>query len=263
MLKHYIYYADISTSNRSTKYWAPKIITQMTPSRENNTHNTTGFLRDFLNLIRWTSSPEQEQGILRLIISFLFLGYLLFTYPANKAEVGEWTSGFLIILGFLAYSITLFTSTLIWPKYAIAQRVLSICIDIGVFSYGLHVTGPLSAPWYGVYLWVTLGNGFRYGEKYLYLSTAASLFGFACVAKFTPYWSTDIGLTTGLMITLLLIPAYSAVLIRRLNEAKQRADDASRAKSDFLSCMSHEIRTPLNGILGMTDLLKNICYQTV
>jgi len=228
----------------------------MTQPKENIGHSTTRFHRDFLEFIRWTNSPEQEQGILRLVISFLVLGYLLFTYPENKVETGEWTNGFLIILGFLVYSLVLFTSTLLWPKYAIAHRVSSICIDIGVFSYGLHVTGPLSAPWYGVYLWVILGNGFRYGEKYLYLSTAASLFGFTYVVKFTPYWSTDIGLATGLMITLILIPAYSAVLIRRLNEAKQRANEASRAKSEFLSCMSHEIRTPLNGILGMTDLLR-------
>ena len=107
-----------------------------------------------------------------------------------------------------------------------------------------------------VYLWVTLGNGFRYGEKYLYLSTAVSLVGFASVALFTPYWATHGGLAIGLGCTLLLIPAYSALLIRRLYEARKRADDASRAKSDFLSCMSHEIRTPLNGILGMTDLLR-------
>ncbi|OHD16023.1 MAG: hypothetical protein A2086_04885 [Spirochaetes bacterium GWD1_27_9] len=45
------------------------------------------------------------------------------------------------------------------------------------------------------------------------------------------------------------------LLLEKVKEEKEKAEEANRAKSDFLSNMSHELRTPLNPIIGLTDIL--------
>ncbi|NGZ06188.1 MAG: response regulator [Magnetococcales bacterium] len=69
-------------------------------------------------------------------------------------------------------------------------------------------------------------------------------------------------LVSAVVVLAIFTPALAGVILlqrrtqKQLRIAKQEADAANRAKSQFLATMSHEIRTPLNGVLGMTQLLK-------
>ena len=156
-----------------------------------------------------------------------------------------------LVLGFavLAHCIAV-------PRYFLMRRIAAMALDFAAAFYELHIGGADTAWLYPIYLWVIFGNGFRFGETFLIIATGISAVSFSLAVLVTPFWRAQLPLSIGLLVGMIIVPLYSITLIRKLSDARRRAEVASQAKSLFLASVSHELRTPLNAIVGTAALLE-------
>lgn len=203
------------------------------------------------------ADTEHEQAILRVVIVSLVLAYMGVAY--SPAKTGSGLAEPLLVIGLaadLVLAVLLFVAICVWPAPSIPRRASGMLADAGAATFVMFLAGESGVSMIGVYLFITFGNGFRYGRAYLFACQALCLVGFSAVLLYAPYWGGHRVAGWSLMIALVVLPLYVSTLLKRIQEARAKAEEANRAKSSFLANMSHEMRTPLNGIVGVADLLQ-------
>ena len=219
--------------------------------------NKVGWFSRLNQRFKGTGDSEPEQAKLRLAIGVLLVGY--FCLPWGSSEtLSDVILSFpsLITLFYYSSALAIIIALIINPRASPIRRVTGAALDMMSLSIVMHLAGDESVLLFVLYPWVILGNGFRYGTRYLFISQGIAIAGFLFALTWGEFWQEHLSIGLGLLFLLILLPLYAAFLIKKLHAAIDMAEQANQAKSRFLANMSHELRTPLNGVIGMGELLR-------
>jgi len=216
------------------------------------TGKRAGFLAGLRARLKARPDTEHEQGILRLVISSLVFLYLLPDALLKHDTLPLYVMGIHLVVALIIF-LRIAYSMNVSP----ARRVFAQFADVAAISWYMAVFGEPAGWLFLLYIWVTLGSGFRFGARYLVSELAMSVLGFGIVLYVNDFWHAHRSLGVGLLLGMLAVDMYVLTLVRRMFDAVARAEAANLAKRRFISMVSHELRTPLNAIIGMADLLRD------
>ncbi|HEV2606995.1 MAG TPA: histidine kinase dimerization/phospho-acceptor domain-containing protein, partial [Xanthomonadaceae bacterium] len=212
-------------------------------------------IKDIRSRLGQRQDSEHQQILVRLAITLLFIVYVVVTgmYGPRTASITQLLYAAVGVE--FACTVLLMLEVLRHPGASNLRRWCGMLLDYSVIGLLMVVDGEKTAPLYIVLMWVTIGNGLRYGRRFLQLAVVHGCVAFTAVLLLTPYWRANPYLGWGLLLGLIAIPLYLSSLLRALTRAIDDAQRANAAKTRFVATMSHELRSPLNGIIGMSEVL--------
>lgn len=156
---------------------------------------------------------EKAQALVRIIIVTLADTFVITSVVTGLTPTEGWSA-----VGLCSYYLPFSLAAYFWvvkrPGVNRLRRTITISHDLGALAYTIAVGGAALVPLFAIMLWVTVGNGLRFGPAYLKASTAATLGAIGVITYFNPYWHQNPAMVLTFALTTLLVPAYIYVATR-------------------------------------------------
>jgi signal transduction histidine kinase/CheY-like chemotaxis protein len=205
------------------------------------------------------NTSELAQTKVRLAILVVIATYV-FCFGASFQSVLSLAPWAQIILLYYAcytpFALALYWSALSKPGHYPARRLAGMALDYGSLGFSIIIEPVIMMPLHTVILWITVGNGMRYGQRYLWIANAFALTTTGVVLAVVPASTSSPFMVIMLMLSVIAIPQYAASLLKRIEKARREAEAANLAKSQILAQASHDLRQPLHAIGLFTASLR-------
>ncbi len=166
------------------------------------------------------TDSEHGQAMVRIALVSIVFFYFFTGYFASRVD--ETALGFARLLAFVSISCSAaIFAAIVWrPKPSVTRRLVGMIHDVTAISLSMYFGEGAGAAVGVIYLWITVGNGFRYGVHYLYACAILSLAGFGVVYVSSSYWQEQGLLSLNILLAMLVVPPYVGSLLRSLHAAK-------------------------------------------
>jgi signal transduction histidine kinase len=195
---------------------------------------------------------ERAQAKVRIVIAVIVATYIIlrWAFPFG-GELSDRDALLLVayyVIAFMIVAIVLYGRIVRRPGHSVPRRLFAMTLDYSSLVFTIIMGGEVMLPLFAVMIWVTVGNGLRYGVRYLLVAIGMTMLSMAVVTWFTPFMREHPNLIITLALTALIVPSYAVSLLRRTEEARKAALEANIAKSRFLAQASHDLRQPVHAI---------------
>lgn len=192
---------------------------------------------------RLAARPDSEHGqaLIRLAFVSIVFVYFFTDFFAGRVDDAALQGARLLAFSSITCSALIFLCIVLWPSKSVVRRFVGMFHDVTAISLAMYFGEGAGAAIAVIYLWITVGNGFRYGVLYLYACAGLSISGFAIVYGLGEYWQQQDLLSLNILLVMLVVPPYVGSLLRSLHAAKD--------------ALQHQASTDaLTGLLSRTEM---------